>query len=272
LTGDFIPLELFNKTYSITGELYETFVKWRQLHPSEHLAITGLLNITRGITFNTIGFNFTDMIISAYHAKDIAALVQLFGRANGGKEYVDLMHLHCPREVYTKVKEFVDMAVDILNKNPEEFEEKHFRGQTPREKLREQQEVAWTVPKVFQLSDGEWESIKKVKGKSGKDKKEWDKTTILPLIASKDAPLEAEIKGMECFQVTAPDAENTYKKYVVDFTARATAGTKYIMGLHKDSKNKDGYQVFLDNKNKKVIVSVYYGTRLPKDDSDSDEE
>ena len=268
LNGDFITLEHFNKAHSITGELYETFVKWRQLHPNEHLAITGLLNITRGITFNTIGFNFTDMIISAYHAKDIAALVQLFGRANGGKQFVELMNLHCPREVYNKVKEFVDMAVDILNKNPEEFEEKHFRGQTPRE----QQEVAWTVPKVFQLSDEQWGSIKKVKGKSGKDKKEWDKGTILPLIASKDAPLEAEIKGMDCFQVTAPDAENTYKKYVTDFTARAESNTKYIMGLHKDSKNKDGYQVFLDNKNKKLIVSVYYGTRLPKDDSDSDDE
>jgi hypothetical protein len=272
LKGDFITLEHFNKTHSITGELYETFVKWRQLHPNDHLAITGLLNITRGITFNTIGFNFTDMIISAYHAKDIAALVQLFGRANGGKQYVELMNLHCPREVYNKVKEFVDMAVDILNKNPEEFEEKHFRGQTPREKLREQQEVAWTVPKVFQLSDEEWESIKKVKGKSGKDKKEWDKKTILPLIAKNDSSLEAEIKNMECFQVTAPDAENTYKKYITDFTARAESKTKYIMGLHKDSKNKDGYQVFLDNKNKKVIVSVYYGSKLPKDDSDSDDE
>jgi hypothetical protein len=268
LNSEFIPLEIFNKIHSIKGELYETFVKWRELHPSDHLAITGLLNITRGITFNTVGFNFTDMIISAYHAKDIAALVQLFGRANGGKEYVDFMNLHCPREVYGKVKEFVDMAIDILNKNPDEFEEKHFRGQTPREK----QEDAWTVPKVFQLSDEEYASIQKVKGKSGKDKKEWDKSTILPLIASQDAPLEALIRGMECFQVTAPDAENTYKKYVIDFTARATAGTKYIMGLHKDSKNKDGYQVFLDNKNKKVIVSVYYGTRLPKATVDSDDE
>lgn len=272
LKGDFMTLDLFNRTYSVKGELYETFVKWREVHPKDHLAITGLLNITRGITFNTTGFNFTDMIISAYHAKDIAALVQLFGRANGGKKYVDVMNLHCPKDVYTKVKEFVDMALDILNKNPDEFEEKHFRGQTSQEKKRAQQEVAWTVPKVFQLTEEEWDSIKKVKGKSGKDKKEWDKTTILPLIASKDSPLEALIKGMECFQVTAPDADNTYKKYITDFTARATADTKYIMGLHKDSKAKDGYQIFLDNKNKKIIVSVYYGTRLPKDTSDSEDE
>ena len=284
LSGNSISLDVFNKTHFgkediVAGkkklvvpdvELYETFVKWRELHPNEHLAITGLLNITRGITFNTIGFNFTDMIISAYHAKDIASLVQLFGRANGGKQYVDVMNLHCPREVYNKVKEFVDMAVDILNKNPEEFEEKHFRGQTPREKKREQQEVAWTVPKVFQLSVEEWETIKNVKDKSGKDKKEWDKATILPLIGSQDAPLEALIKEMECFQVTKPKADDTYKKYVTDFTARAESKTKYIFGVNKKSKRKDGYQVFLDYKNRKVIVSVYYGTRLPKDDSDSD--
>ena len=44
------------------------------------------------------------------------------------------------------------------------------------------------------------------------------------------------------------------------------------MGLHKDSKCKDGYQVFLDKKNKNIIVSVYYGTLLPKSESDSDDE
>lgn len=272
LKGDFISIELFNKAHSIKGELYETFVKWRELHPNEHLAITGLLNITRGITFNTIGFNFTDMIISAYHAKDIASLVQLFGRANGGKKYVNVMKLHTPTDVYKKVKEFVDMAIDILNKNPDEFEEKHFRGQTSQEKKRAQQEVAWTVPKVFQLTEEEYASIKKVKGKSGKDTKEWDKATIMAQISKKDPALETIIKGLDCFQVTAPDADNTYKKYITDFIARAEGGTKYIMGLHKDSKKKDGYQVFLDNKNKKMIVSVYYGTRLPKDDSESDDE
>ena len=272
LKGDFISIDLFNKSHSIKGELYETFVKWRELHPNEHLAITGLLNITRGITFNTIGFNFTDMIISAYHAKDIASLVQLFGRANGGKKYVNVMKLHTPTDVYNKVKEFVDMAIDILNKNPDEFEEKHFKGQTSQEKKRAQQEVAWTVPKVFHLTDEEYLSIKKMKGKSGKDTKEWDKATIMAQIVKKDAALHAIIKGMDCFQVTAPDAENTYKKYVTDFITRAEGGTKYIMGLHKDSKKKDGYQVFLDNKNKKIIVSVYYGTRMPKDDSESDDE
>jgi hypothetical protein len=273
LKGEFIPLELFNKTHSVKGELYETFVKWRELHPSEHLAITGLLNITRGITFNTIGFNFTNMIISAYHAKDIAALVQLFGRANGGKMFVDVMTIHTPKDVYTKVKEFVDMAIDILNKNPDEFEEKHFKHHTNKNEAgKKAREVAWTVPKVFQLTEEEYASIHKVKGKSGKETKEWDKATILPLIASKDSPLEALIKGMECFQITKPQAENTYKKYVTDFIARATAGTKYIMGLHKDSKAKDGYQIFLDEQNKNIIVSVYYGTRLPKDTSDSEDE
>ena len=268
--GDFISLEVFNKTNNIKGELYETFMKWRLLHPKEHLAITGLLNITRGITFNTIGFNFTDMIISSYHAKDIAALVQLFGRANGGKEYVNIMNLHCPIEVYNKVKNFVDMAIDILNKNPTEFEERDFRGQTPKEKLRELQEVAWTIPKVFQLTKEEYNTIKKVTGKSGKETKAWDKKSIFALIASKDSELETLIKDMESFQITEPTAPNTYKKYVTDFITKANAKTKYIMGLHKDSKNKDGYQVFLDKTNFNIIVSVYYGSRLPLPESDDE--
>jgi hypothetical protein len=34
------------------------------------------------------------------------------------------------------------------------------------------------------------------------------------------------------------------------------------MGLHKDDKNKDGYQIFLDNKGFNIIVSLYDGTKI----------
>ena len=34
------------------------------------------------------------------------------------------------------------------------------------------------------------------------------------------------------------------------------------MGLHKDDKNKDGYQIFLDKKGFNVIVSVYNGSLI----------
>jgi hypothetical protein len=271
LEGGFISLEAFNKANDVKGELYNTFVKWRSLHPTAHLAITGLLNITRGITFNTSGFNFTDVIISAYHAKDIASLVQLFGRSNGGKEFVEIMNLHCPVDVYAKVKEFVDIMVDILNKNPTEFKEKHFNNsaQNKKDKDAEVMDLVCTVPKVFSLSSEEYGSIKKLKTKNGKDAKGWDIGSILAEVSKKDLALAELIKGMECFQCTEPEAANTYKKTVTDFIARAAANKKYIAGKYE--KGKDGYQIFLDKINRNVIVSVYYGSRAPvESDSDSD--
>ncbi len=84
--GKFQSLEDFRKQHSIAGEPYETFRKWRQLHPKESLMITGWLTIIRGITFNTTGFNFTNMILSACHMKNLADLLQVAGRANGDKK------------------------------------------------------------------------------------------------------------------------------------------------------------------------------------------
>ena len=270
LTGRFISLEAFNKANGVKGELYNSFVKWRSLHPTEHLAITGLLNITRGITLNTTGFNFTDVIISAYHAKDIAALVQLFGRANGGKDYVDIMNLHSPVDVYAKVKEFVDIMIDILNKNPEEFKEKHFNNSAQNKKERDSEimEMVCTVPVVLSLSKEEYDNIKKIKTRSGADSKMWDMATIIGEIRKKNPGIADLIQTRECFQCTEPTADNTYKKTVTDFIMRANSNTKYIAG--KYVKGMNGYQIFLDKRGYNIIVSIYNGSNAPEINSDDD--
>jgi len=62
-----VELTKFNAMHNIHDELRVSLVRWNELHPKMNLVITGYWVIERGITFNTIGFNFTDMILSNYH-------------------------------------------------------------------------------------------------------------------------------------------------------------------------------------------------------------
>ena len=259
--GSFQSLEDFRTAHNVHGELYEVFQKWRLLHPTESLAITGCLNLLRGITFNTIGFNFTNMILSACHMRNLADLLQVAGRGSGDKNYVGRFVMDCPKKLWETTKEQIDLLDALFKKNLEEFEAKHFSPQ----KGGKEKEVAWTVPLVFDVGETAYATIKKV-GRS----KVWDVESIFAVIS--DAGLVDDLRKRKAaggqFQITQPDSKKSeensaYKKYVTDFQKKAEEGRVFIMGLKKDQKNKDGYQIFLDEKNYKIVVSVYNGTRLP---------
>lgn len=253
--GAFKTKDDFCREYSTTGEPYEMFKKWKEIHPTAALAITGWLTIMRGITFNTTGFNFTDVILSAAHARNLADLLQVAGRANGDAAYVKCATIHTPTIVWDALDERIELMKELHEKNVDEFEERDFR---PKSK-REEQEVAWTVPRVFEIGAEKYAAIKKV-GTS----KIWDVKTIFAQID--DAALVADLqrrkdaKGQ--FQITQPEAPNTYKKYITDFVQKAVEKRLFNMGLHEDDKQKDGFQIFLDNKEHRLIVSLYNGANL----------
>jgi hypothetical protein len=117
--SDIITLEKFNKQYNITGELRESLVKWNQLNPKMNLAITGNNLIERGITFNTTGFNFTDMIFSTYHLSSISKLIQLAGRGSGGKQYVEKMNVFCTTTIKDTIIEYNENMTTISSLNPQ---------------------------------------------------------------------------------------------------------------------------------------------------------
>jgi hypothetical protein len=254
--GTFQHVDDFRKKHNVVGEPYEVFKKWKELYPTESLAITGWLTIIRGITFNTTGFNFTDVILSAGHMNNVADLLQVSGRANGDVQYVGTFTIHCPIEIWETLDSRIRLMAELHEKNIEEFEEKDFRQKT----TRDEQEVAWSVPRVFPIGQEKYNQIRKI-GKS----KIWDTETIFAQI--EDDELVAELRARKAnkggqFQITQPDEDNTYKKYITDFIQKATENRKFNMGLHKDDKNKDGYQIFLDNKGFNIIVSLYDGTKI----------
>lgn len=121
-----IDLEKFNIENNITGELRESLIKWNELNPTINLAITGYWVIERGITFNTIGFNFTDMILSNYHLSSIGKLIQLAGRSSGGKPYVNKMNVICTTKIKDTVINFNKRLEEICSLNPEYFNRTDF--------------------------------------------------------------------------------------------------------------------------------------------------
>lgn len=119
-------LEDYNKKYDIRGELRETLKHWSENNKLINLAITGYWVIERGVTFNTINFNFTDMILSNYHMKNLAKLIQLIGRGTGGKEYVDIMNIFCTTDIKNAIECFNSKHKQICRLNPELFNRTDF--------------------------------------------------------------------------------------------------------------------------------------------------
>jgi len=174
------------------------------------------------------------------------------------RQSLGLFTIHCPKELWELLDSRITLMAELHEKNVDEFEEKDFRQKTKRD----EQEVAWTVPVVFSIGEEKYNRITKI----GKSKK-WDTETIFEQLNSPEivADLRARNEAGGQFQITQPDPEkskNTYKKYITDFIKKAQEQRPFNMGLHKDDKIKDGYQIFLDKCGYRVIVSIYNGTRI----------
>ena len=103
------PLEEFNKGhFKQKPQMMDTLRKWNQLNPTKSLAITGYNTIERGVTFNTNGFNFTDVIISSYHGKQFNKLLQLMGRDHGHADYCKPCLLYTTEGIHKSVVKHID--------------------------------------------------------------------------------------------------------------------------------------------------------------------
>jgi hypothetical protein len=251
----FESIEDFNKYHKINGELYHTLVAWRAIHKHIDLAITGYECLGRGVTFCTNGFNFTDMIISNYHSKNRAELVQILGRGTGNKAYVQRMNIWCPKKVIDDANEEIDILNQLLTRDPEVLCELDFRKKTTKE-LRE---PALTVPDIVPVSDdNKWAEITKKKGRG------YDEESILSFITEQKQELGLKLREMEKKQISMPVEENSYKKHILDLVKAAQEGKNFSIDISNKFVDKDVYQIFLDKNEKQLIITRYYGTKLKK--------
>lgn len=260
----FESIDSFNTRTSTQGELYNTLVKWKSLPENKNrdLAITGYLSVQRGITFCTTGFNFTDMIVSAYHLKDIDGLIQILGRANGEKQYVQVMNIWTPKKVMNDANEMIDILNDLHKRDPEIYIESDFRKKT----TKEFKEPAMTIPDIIPVSSDEWENVTKKQGRA------YNTNLIIDYIRKVDPELANELTKMIKKQITMPTEEikdttktkvSSYKKHITDLVNAANNKQKFSVDITKKEINVDTYQIFLDYKEKRLIISRHYGSKLP---------
>lgn len=126
--GSRLAITDFNQKHSIKDELRYTLQKWNELNPNQNLAITGNWTIERGVTFNTVGFNFTHMIVSMLHSKKTNRLLQILGRANGNKQYVERMTIISPKSIEVCAKSLVATLKEVRMANPERFNPADFNN------------------------------------------------------------------------------------------------------------------------------------------------
>jgi hypothetical protein len=251
--GGFESFDDFRRKYKVDGEFRDLLCKWRELNPKTDLVITGYLNVQRGVTFCTKGFNFTDMIISNYHMTNLASLIQILGRANGGKEYVEIMNIWIPESVINAANEWIQCANEALREDPEDFNESHFRKKSKAER----DAPAMTVPSVISLTAEEYMSITK-KGKS------WDEKCIMDFIEKKSPITFNLIKTNKATkdQITQPETEGAIKKQITDLVAGSEGSHKKVISIKKVNKTNNVYQVFMDSRGKRLIVSIWLGKNL----------
>lgn len=128
--GNFKSLDEYNIDYGLVGEKYEirdTLRKWQLEHPNASLGVTGWFTITRGLTFNTNGFNFTHMIFCWNHSKNFKEFVQVLGRCCGHKDYCDNIEIIGPKDMFEKAQDFVKNLLELKAADVDKYNEKQFK-------------------------------------------------------------------------------------------------------------------------------------------------
>ena len=244
--GNKISINEFNKEHfpeQSDVEIYNTLSKLHKLYPNTNMAITGYTCIERGITFQTDGFNFTDMIIPPI--KKIETSAQLCGRGNGGKQYVKKHNIFIQKEHFENIENHVRFNIYLMQSNPEKISELDFREKTNKEK----DMVRWEIPEVIQLNKEEFDKVSEKKNKS-----KYHENRVIKLLEDK----KINIKDYEKSQWLKP--EKGYKKNIIPLL-NAIDNNNPISFLKKEhkEKNKKFYSIYFDIKNFKVIIVKYNG-------------
>jgi hypothetical protein len=110
-----------------------------------------------------------------------------------------------------------------------------------------------SIPIVVSVSPDDFSKITK----SGRV---WNIESILDIIKKYSNDTFDKIKTMEKNQVVQPDTDASYDKLITAFVKASENKTKYTWAIG-ENKHKDTYQVYLDNRSHRIIVSIYYGSK-----------
>lgn len=251
--GSFTPLDEYEG-----NEMKDKLVTWRKTNPEDHLYITGYLTITRGITFNTTGFQFTHMIFSEIHLNNISDAVQMVLRGSGHKRYVSTMVVYSPSFVKKTIDKRVDKMHSILEQDPERLEESSFREQTKKDYVNEILRPASTVPVQIVLSDDEYKSCILCRNRN---RNKYNHSRLMELFSINKPELFREVEEYNKDRIREPRGR-LYVKHIKPLLTANRNNTLYRIAIDKKDWMTNMYQIWLDYENHNMIISVWHGSRL----------
>jgi hypothetical protein len=257
-------------------ELRDILVEFAKEYSMYNIAITGFLTIERGITFNTTGFQFTHMIFSKNHMKNKATLVQMFGRGNGTKKYVDEITIICPLKLIETVNSIVENIEHLINVvKPKTVNAGDFKN------IHDENYKAKTKPIIYKLSNKKYKkAILKIKvnyDKNGEARRDYEQKGFKKYIFEK---LSNDGKYSKYFnenmynltnlrQVSMPLTDGSYKKHITDAIKKHNQNSKFIIdakfkGKYAKMKTMYNWWVYVDTRNKQFIILRWDGQKLLK--------
>jgi len=278
-TVSFQKIKQFNKKHNIkTGQLYDTLVKYKEVHSGTNIGITGHICINRGVTFNTTDFNFTDSIISNSHydIKNPADLIQFLGRSTGDKAFIEKHYIWIPEDIKNITDEYVQIQFEVLRLNPEFLNKTNF--QTVKEKgvdfKKAEKIVAQSVPILIELDDEVYDEIREECVNMGNRGFTYDTEDIKSAILE-NYDDQTIFNGRTRMEISTPwdinfnngsdKGKDSYIKNILNRRDQANNDIKST-GLIKDKfKYKKTYSIYFNFKNKDIIVHLYNGHLIAKE-------
>jgi len=273
------------KTLPLTSddeEVCETISRLVLQHKLQNrpLVITGLLCVGMGqtLTHKSLG-SFTSAIFGHLDLTN-DEIYQLFGRITGrmkdwGDKYTQTQ-VYCPTVIMNRCIVMEECARNMArDHNGEVVSQEDYRepmtemgevGHAAIENIRIQKkkkqtkktvvDERTTVPNVFKVTPDEYSSIHK----TGKN---WNIESIFSVLNKHNSELVTKLKTLKQLQITESSEENpTYVKRITNFVNAEKNKKRVTLGTGKVTE--DSYQIFLDKIQKRIITSIYNGSKKPQ--------
>lgn len=244
-------------------------------------AITGNLCIGRGTTLSSPKMFINRAILPPKGPRNrsekeltLARMYQLAGRINGNtKEFSSWeppvvfctpMFDECIRTMETRAKRLAEVAYDtgnlVVNQSAyESIADAPLTSGEIKQKLKEEElELKGSIPYVLDVTTDDISNILGSLGTSRQD-------LLLGVIARLNIDLWLEICALKCIKISQAGrdgSEEARKKYIDAPVNKAANGIKWKVDIDQENNNKDVWLAFLDAEENRVIVSVWYGSRL----------
>jgi hypothetical protein len=260
-----ITIDDFRKKYNITGEFFDVLIKFRKEYPDFNLAITGHNTIERGITFNTLGFQFTHCILSSYHSNHLETLLQMLGRNDGDVKYVGIFNIISTQKIFKLSENAVKRLTNIIITKPETINYEDF------EDINDEEYYCKTVPIVLPIQSDKFSIFEKKGNRYNREEiikflKENGCDWISSDKYSEDSLLLISSPKNVLTEKAQKTNQSAYQKLILSGIESVQNNKKRVLGLKfKDDnqKRKKCWGIFIDIilKNR-IIIYRWDGTNL----------